>query len=236
MTSTASDNPSVSLMSTLAVKGALIDTVIPDFIGRTGIGVACTFEPTNVLREQISRGARADLLIATRPYVESLVRGGIADGSTLRPLVRTGIGVAIAATGTHVSLSTVDDLKKLLLDARSVAYSKTGASGVYFATLIRELGIADRVNARATIIPQGFTGECINRGEADVAIQQMSELAVVPGLTIVGPLPEEVQCYTDFSVAGLSSQASSSAGIALQEALFSDGARGAYRRLGLSVF
>ena len=66
-----------------------------------------------------------------------------------------------------------------MLGARSVAYSRLGASGILFAKLIERLGIASDVNAKAQIIPQGFTAEQLVTGEADLAVQQISELKQV---------------------------------------------------------
>ncbi|KQR77197.1 hypothetical protein ASG35_13155 [Burkholderia sp. Leaf177] len=222
-------------MSTLAVKSALVEVIIPAFEKRAGVDVRCTFDPTNMLRQRVSRGERADVLIATREYVGDLGAAQIVNPSTVRPLARTGVGIAGSARASQKPVGSVDELRLLLLGARSVAYSRTGASGVYFAALIEKLGIAARVNERATIIDKGFTGECVARGEADVAIQQMSELAMVDGIEIIGPLPEECQCYTDFDVAMFAESMSSAHGVALIESLFSETAREAYRRLGLTL-
>ena len=82
---------------------------------------------------------------------------------------------------------------------RSIAYSRIGASGIFFARLIEQLGIADEVNAKATVIPSGFTAELAARGEVELAVQQVSELMVVPGVDVVGPLPIELQQPAMFS-------------------------------------
>ncbi|MDR5880284.1 substrate-binding domain-containing protein [Caballeronia sp. LZ032] len=227
---------SFSLMSTLAVKRALVDTVIPSFEAEHGIEVQPLFDPTNVLQQRISDGTQADVLIATRACVQRLAEDGIVAAPSVRALVRTGVGVAVAGDVALPFLHNVDALRTLLLDARSVAYSQTGASGVYFSSLLRRLGIAEQVDARATIIEKGLTGECILRGEADVAIQQMSELAMVNGIALAGPLPEEVQHYTDFDVAMFDASAGLAASAAFVEALFSATARHAYARFGLTVF
>ncbi|MDR5827666.1 substrate-binding domain-containing protein [Caballeronia sp. LP006] len=227
--------PAVSMMSTLAVKSALVDVVIPAFERSSGIRVQAMFDPTNVLQERVSAGERADVLIATRAYVKRLADENVLDVPTMRGLVRTGVGVAASMRDVPRSIRSVEDLREVLLNARSVAYSKTGASGVYFATLIEEMGIAEQVNQRATIIEKGFTGECIVRGEADVAIQQMSELAMVAGIEIIGPLPEEIQFHTDFYVGMFSGRAQSEGACALLQSLFSDTERHAYERLGLTI-
>jgi molybdate transport system substrate-binding protein len=80
-----------------------------------------------------------------------------------------------------------------------VAYSRIGASGILFAQLIERLGIAPEIDARATIIPQGFTAERLVTGEADLAVQQISELKQVGGIEVIGPIPHELQTPAVFS-------------------------------------
>ncbi len=84
-----------------------------------------------------------------------------------------------------------------------MAYSGLGASGIYFAQLIERMGIAAEINARARIIPQGFTAERLVSGEADLAVQQISELKLVAGIEIVGPIPLHLQSPAVFSAGRL---------------------------------
>ena len=86
-----------------------------------------------------------------------------------------------------------------LLGARAVAYSRLGASGILFAKLIEQLGIASDINARAVIIQQGFTAENLVTGEADLAVQQISELKQIGGIEVVGPIPHDLQTPAVFS-------------------------------------
>jgi molybdate transport system substrate-binding protein len=75
------------------------------------------------------------------------------------------------------------------------------------------MGIEKEINARATVSPMGFTAERIVTGEADVAIQQVSELKQVEGVEIVGPLPHHLQKPAVFSAGTMtgSKQAAASA-------------------------
>ena len=93
-----------------------------------------------------------------------------------------------------------------LLAARSVAYSKIGASGIYFAELIQRLGIAAEINAKATITA-GFTAERLMTGEADLAVQQLSELKQVAGVELVGPIPLGLQTPAVFTGGRMASSA-----------------------------
>ena len=117
-------------------------------------------------------------------------------------LARSYVGIAVKAGVVHPDIGSETALRATLLDARSVAYSRIGASGIFFAQLIEHLGVAAEVNARATIIPSGFTAERLVTDEADLAVQQISELKQVAGIEVVGPIPRELQTPAVFS-AGL---------------------------------
>jgi molybdate transport system substrate-binding protein len=184
--------------------------------------------------QRLADGERPDVIVSTTESLESLPEGSLAPGS-IAALVRTGIGIGVAAGRARPRIATTEQLAASLRAARSVAYSRSGQSGIYFARLIQELGIAEEVNAKATVIPKGFTGEALLDGRADIAIQQISELRFVPGVDVVGPLPGPVQQYTDFSVAlGLGSKHAEAAH-RLRGHLVSEAAQEAYARAGLQV-
>jgi molybdate transport system substrate-binding protein len=68
-----------------------------------------------------------------------------------------------------------------------------------FAQLIERMAIASEVNAHARIIQSGLTAELLVNGEADLAVQQISELKQVGNIEIVGPIPRELQTPAMFS-------------------------------------
>lgn len=189
------------LTSTLAVAVALKRSLLPSFTAATGLEPEVTWNPTTVILQRIEEGLRADAIILIDGPMADLAARGIVDASTVCPIATAKIGVAVAGDAAPPPLATVADLRAALLSARSVAYSRTGASGIHFAKLIERMGIGDAINAKATVIPEGFTAAQVVAGTADLAIQQLSELMSVDGIRIVGPLPEEVQSGTDFSVA-----------------------------------
>ncbi|QEU97926.1 ABC transporter substrate-binding protein [Streptomyces kanamyceticus] len=224
---------SVRLFSALAIKKALDETLLEAFTSTTGIGVDGVYEPTNVLLDQIEAGARPDVLVGVTGALEKLAAAGVLDASSLRPLTRVGIGVAVPRGAPAVDVSTADALVRALTSARSVAYSRTGASGVAFAALLERLGIAEEVNSRATVVQKGFTALALTDGRADLAVQQLSELRFVPDAHIVGPLPGEVQHYTDLSVALGADAAHRPEPAALLRHLTAAPAQDAYRAAGL---
>ena len=124
-------------------------------------------------------------------------------GNTGRDCDVRGWAWPCRADHARPDLSTEASFRRALLEARSVAFSRGGASGIYFAGLMERMGIAEAVRAKATIIPAGFAAEKLVSGEADLAVQQISELMVVDGVDIVGPFPDAVQTTMRFSAAAV---------------------------------
>jgi molybdate transport system substrate-binding protein len=114
-------------------------------------------------------------------------------------LVRSAIGIAVRQGAPKPDIGSAAALKQALLSARTISYSKTGISGVYFPTVLERLGIAAQVASKVLIPTSGVpVGEVVAKGDAEIGVQQISELLPVPGIEIVGPLPEEMQKVTVF--------------------------------------
>lgn len=157
--------------------------------------------PTQVLMGRIADGERGDVAILTDVAVAELAAAGTLDGASRVDLARSHVGVAVRLGAPRPDISTRAAFVAALLGARSVALSRAGASGLYMAGLLDRLGIADAVYRKAVVIPAGFTGELAASGKAELAIQQLSELMVVPGLDILGRLPPEIEGVSVFTAA-----------------------------------
>lgn len=189
----------LSIMSTLALQGVL-DVLAPIW-ARTNPAPAMVFDPTKSISQRIADGARGDIAILTSAAVDDFIAKGVFAPGSRRDLALSHIGVAVAAGAARPDISTPEAFRATLLATPSLAYSRAGASGLFFAGLIERLGIAAEVNAKAIVIPQGFTGELLKRGEVALAIQQVSELMTVPGIDIIGTLPPEIGEVMTFSAA-----------------------------------
>lgn len=186
----------IRLMSTLGMRGVM--TEITPELARRGLEFTATYAATNLLTRQMAEGATGDVAILTDEAIAGLTRRGTIAAGTRRDLARSAIGIAVAAGAAKPYFRTTETFKQAMLMARSIAYSRSGASGLHFAALIERLGIADAVNRKATVL-DGVVGELVARKEVELAVQQISELKLVPGIEIVGALPDELQKITTFS-------------------------------------
>lgn len=188
----------VRLLSTLALKGA-VEQLAGRYQAMTGTRIDADFAPTLGLLARLRGGETADLVVLTREGLDQLgAEGRLAAGGRL-DLARSFVGVAVRAGAAHPDIATEAALRATLLGARSIAYSRIGASGILFTQLIEQMGIAAEINASATIVPSGLTAERIVTGESDLAVQQISELKQVAGIDIVGPIPLHLQTPAVFS-------------------------------------
>jgi len=193
----------VRLLSTLALKGA-VERLAGQYQVAASVRLDADFAPTVGLLKRLREGEKADVLILTREGLDELVGEGAVVAASKVDLARSWVGIAVKAGQPHPDISNVAALRATLLAARSVAYSKIGASGIYFAGLIEKMGIASEINAKATITA-GFTAERLNTGEADLAVQQLSELKQVAGNEVVGPIPRELQTPAVFTAGRMAS-------------------------------
>jgi molybdate transport system substrate-binding protein len=181
----------VRLLSTLALMGA-VRSLAGRYQAALGTRIDADFAPTLGLLDRLRGGEAADVVILTREGLDELASEGTVVADSRVDLARSYVGIAVKAGADHPDIATEAALRATLLGAR-VAYSRIGASGIFFAQLIERMGIASEINAKARIIPSGFTAERLVTGDADLAVQQISELKQVAGVEIVGPIPLDMQ-------------------------------------------
>jgi molybdate transport system substrate-binding protein len=180
----------------------MMKELIPAFERSSGHKVSISYDTSNIIMGRIKGGESADLIILTGPVIDELAKQGKVVAGSRADLAKSGIGVAIRSGAPRPDIGSVDAFRRTLLGAKSVTYTATGASGIYFAGLTEKLGIGEQVRAKAKTPAGGHVAELVAKGEADLGVQMISELRGVPGADYIGPLPAELQMYTVFS-AGL---------------------------------
>ena len=189
----------------------------PEFTKTTGIAVETALgssmgaSPTSI-PNRLNKGEVAEVVILARDALDQLAKQGLVKEGSQLDLVRSAIGVSVKQGAPVPDISTEEKFKQVLLNAKSVAYSAS-ASGTYFeTTMLKKMGIHDQVMPKSRKIVTERVGTIVARGEAEIGLQQVSELLPIQGTTFVGKIPESVQLYTFFS-AGVAKTASNQQGL-----------------------
>jgi molybdate transport system substrate-binding protein len=221
----------ITVLSTVGMQPATVE-LFKSFEAATGHKIVVTYGLAAVLRTSVLQGAPADVVILTSPTVDDLVKGGKVVAATKTDVARSGVGVAVKAGAPKPDISTAEALKRTIVAAKSIGYSREGASGVAFARAVERLGLSEQVAAKYKDTGTK-AGEMVAAGEIELAAAQIPELLAVPGADVVGPLPPELQTTTIFSV-GLGTDARDpGAGRVLIEFLSGPQAAPVYKAKGL---
>ena len=194
----------------------------------TSIGTGLAFIPT-----RLQRGEPADVVIVDDATLLQMIKEGLVLADSRVDLARSSIGMAVRAGAPKPDISSVEALKRTLLEAKSIAYSAS-VSGRYLTTeLFPRLGIADQVMSKSRRIEGERVGTVVARGDAEIGFQQISELLPIPGIDYVGPLPPEVQRTSVFSAGVAADSRNANAARALIRCLASPEAATAVAKSGL---
>ena len=222
----------IKVLSTQATEQSYRE-LVPQFEKATGHKVTTLFTGTLDADKRVAANEPYDLLIMSQTSIDAHVRGGkVVQGSRV-DLARSGVAVGVKAGSSKPDISTVDALKRTILNAKSIGYS-TGPSGNYILTLFERLGVLGQVKPKMKQTATGvFVGSIIASGEVEIGFQQVSELSQYEGVDYVGPLPAEVQNYTTFSSGILSNAKDADAARALVRYITSAQAGAVYRKRGM---
>jgi molybdate transport system substrate-binding protein len=190
---------------------------------------------TDSIPSRLQRGETIDVVIVADSVLEELIEAGLVAADSRVDLAQSSIGIAVREGTPKPDISSVEALKRTLLEAKSIAYSGS-VSGNYVSTeLFQRLGIAHQVAAKSHRIVGERVGAVVARGEAEIGFQQISELLPIPGLTFVGPLPADVQRTTVFCAGVVTTSQRPHAARALIEYLASPEAANTVAKTGLEL-
>jgi molybdate transport system substrate-binding protein len=217
---------------------AAYHALVPEFERVTGNKVLTAYGPSmgttvNAIPIRLQRGEPADVLIMVGYALGDLVKQGKVVADSRVDLVKSPIGIAVRSGAPKPDISSTDAVKRALLAAKSIAYSDS-ASGVYVSTeMFQRLGIADAMKDKAKMIPAEPVAGVVARGDAEIGLQQISEMLPVPGVDIVGQLPPDLQKITVFSAGIATVSKEPDAGRALIKFLASPAASAAIVKSGM---
>ena len=220
------------LLSSMATREVLAELAAA-YAAATGCQVALESAGGVDVAKRVQAGESVDVVVLAAKAIDELVRGGRLLADSRVDVLRSGIAIAVPAGAPVPDISTEAAVRQAVLDATSLSYS-TGPSGVYLVGLFERWGIYPQIQPRIVQAPPGVpVGSLVARGDVALGFQQLSELLHIPGITLVGAMPEAIQSITTFSAAVSPDTHLSTEARALLAFMTASSAAAAIRRQGM---
>jgi len=190
-------------VATIRAGDIVLKELGPEFERTSGHTLRPIVDLAPTLARKIEAGEPFDVAILATPVLDRLIARGKIAAATRTDVLRAGIGVGVRPGAPKPDISTVEAFKRALLDAKSIAYLREGASGVYLAGLLERLGLAEALKPKTILADTDRVSEMIAGGEVELGMVVIPQMMSVPGVQVVGPLPAEIQSYISWT-AGVS--------------------------------
>jgi molybdate transport system substrate-binding protein len=194
----------LKVLSASALKPVLPE-LAESFRRESGHTVTLAFATAGEVEKRLVAGEAVDLVVVTVVAAWKLISQGLVPQGAHSIIARVGVGIGVREGTSKPDIGSTEALKQTLLSAKSVTYpdpARGGASGIHFNTVIERLGIAEPIRQKAVLgANPDFVCVAVAKGEVEMCVHQISEIMPVKGVTLVGPLPKDVQHVTTFAVA-----------------------------------
>ena len=220
-------------VATIRAGEIVLKELGPEFERTSGHTLRLIVDLAPALARKIEAGEPFDVAILATPVLDRLIARGKIAAATRTDVLRAGIGVGVRPGAPKPDISTVEAFKRALLDAKSIAYLREGASGVYLAGLLERLGLAEALKPKTILADTDRVSEMIASGEVELGMVVIPQMMSVPGVQVVGPLPADIQSYISWTAGVSTDTPQAEAARALIDLLRSDAATPIIKARGL---
>lgn len=192
------DRNELHLLASNAGRPA-ISALVPLFEKNFDAKVQVQYANNPILKQQIEAGAKFDIVIIEPKMLQDLVKGGFVAENSVVSLATIGMALVSKEGAPSIDIGTVDSFKKVLLSAKSIAYTADGNSGAVFLSALEQLGIAEEMKPKLMPVVGRLSTLAVADGSAQYTAFPLA--GSVPGVQMAGMFPESVQTYIGISVA-----------------------------------
>jgi molybdate transport system substrate-binding protein len=185
---------------------AAVRELCSQFAHATGNAVDVQLDVNPEVVRRGKAGEAFDVAVGNPSTIEQLIASGHVVADSYVDIGTAGLAVGVRAGADKPDLASIDGFKRALMAANAVAFPAHGASGLYFVGLVDRMGIKREMQGKLKPMTAEDCVEVVARGEADMVVVVAPRIADVPGVEVVGPIPEELQTKIGFA-AGLSTSA-----------------------------
>ena len=226
----------ITILSAAAVQAPLME-IVARFEKTTKHTVRIEYATAGGVDAALKGGGAKptpDIVINSRERLLALHQAGVVFAAPL-DLGVVQMGIAARRGAPKPDISSLEGFKASLLAARSIAYgnpARGATTGIHFAKMLDQMGIAQSVNAKALLRANGLdVMRTVFAGDADYGITQISEIVHMDSELLVGPMPAEIQLNSTYS-ASLRSATVSDASKALMKTMVDASARASFEHAG----
>lgn len=235
----ASKNPPVTLsvLSSSGVMGA-VQAIAPEYEKISGVKLLIQAAPPRganpqAIPNRLDRNEPADAVLTGGVALDRLIAQGQVDKSSRVDLGKSFIAVAVLEGAEKPDIDSMEAFRTTLINADSVAYSGS-SSGAYLSHwLFPHMALDQSFKLKSKAVRDEPVGNVVARGEAQLGVQQLSELMSVPGIDIVGLIPDKAQQMILYSGGVLKNSPHPAEAKALLDYMGSDKGREAITKSGL---
>jgi molybdate transport system substrate-binding protein len=225
----------IKLLCAVALHPA-VDALIPDFEKFSGHKVSVDYGTAGAVADRVQKGEAADVVISSVPMIDRLQAQGRVVAGDRVTIAKVGVGAFVRKGTAKPDISSADAFKRSMLAASSIAYPDPaggGASGIYVASLLERLGIAEEMKPKTKLLPptEVLYGS-VASGDVEIGFNQVSEILAQPTVELAGPLPAAIQNYTQFRPGIVTGSSQADAGRALVTFLYSPPAQAVLKAKG----
>jgi molybdate transport system substrate-binding protein len=170
---------------------AALEELQPSCERAIGRPLALEFNSTAALKTKINAGDRFDVALITTEAIDDLIKHNKLSAGSRTELGRSALVIGIRAGAPRADIGSQEALKRRLLQAKSIAYPRDGASRGYIEKMFAGLGIADNLREKIVLTNGSkLAAESVAAGQNELVLTLASETAPVPGIEVLGPLPD----------------------------------------------
>jgi molybdate transport system substrate-binding protein len=195
----------LNVLSGGAAQG-LVGSLAAKLKEQTGLDIGGDFGAVGAMADKLRSGTPADILILTSALIATLAKEGLADSASVKDVGRVETALAVREADAPVSAPDAARLRSVFLaaDAIFVPDTKVSTAGIHVAKVLEQLGIADEVEGRLMIYPNGATAMrhmAASDAKHPVGCTQATEIIATKGIRLSGALPEGCDLATMYTAA-----------------------------------
>jgi molybdate transport system substrate-binding protein len=195
----------LNILSGGAAQG-LVGSLSAQFKVQTGLDISGEFGAVGAMAAKLREGTPADILVLTSALIATLANESLVDVASVKDVGRVETALAVRDADPLVAAGDAASLRAAFLtaDAIFVPDTKASTAGIHVAKVLGQLGIAEEVEGRLKMYPNGATAMrhmAKSSAMRPIGCTQATEITATQGIKLSGVLPRGCDLATVYTAA-----------------------------------